>query len=174
MNRRERALFLRGERPHAAEVLDLYLALLDVWDAGATPQAVLAAVEQAGPETLAKALRDMDLEAVLRKEDDLAPAELFLIRACRVPVRGDAERRPTLPRMRWTAAAEHPGAGRRPAHPGPAAAHVRLMRDALELLGELLPELRRDVGLSAHLLFRRRRPGCRIASRGSARPARNI
>jgi len=88
MNRRERALFLREERPHAAEVLNLYLALLDVWDTGATPEAVLAAVEQAGPETLAKALRDMDLEAVLRKEDDLAPAELFLIRACRVPVRG--------------------------------------------------------------------------------------
>jgi FdhE protein len=88
MKRRERALFLREARPYAAEVLDLYLALLDVWDEGATAEAVMAAVERAGPETLAKVLREMDVDAVLRKESDLAPAERFLIRACRVPVRG--------------------------------------------------------------------------------------
>jgi formate dehydrogenase maturation protein FdhE len=83
MNRRERALFLREARPYAAEVLDLYLALLDVWDEGATPDRVLKAVEASGPEPLAKALREMDFEAVLEKGTALDPAERFLLRACR-------------------------------------------------------------------------------------------
>ncbi len=73
MNRRERALFLREARPYAAEVLDLYLALLDVWDEGATPERVLKAVEASGPEVLAKALREGGYE----------PAERFMRKACR-------------------------------------------------------------------------------------------
>lgn len=74
MNRRERALFLREARPYAAEVLDLYLALLDVWEQGATPELVLKAVETSGPESLAQALREGGVE----------PAERFLARVCGV------------------------------------------------------------------------------------------
>jgi len=72
MNRRERAEFLREARPYAAEMLDLYLALLDVWEEGATPERVLKAVEAGGPEVLAKALREGGNEA----------AERFMRRAC--------------------------------------------------------------------------------------------
>jgi FdhE protein len=87
--KRERALFLREARPYAAQVLDLYLALLDVWEDGpepVPPERVVKAVESAGPPLLAEQLRDMDVEAVLRKRDDLAPAERFIVRACRVVV----------------------------------------------------------------------------------------
>lgn len=97
--KRERALYLREARPCAAEVLDLYLALLDVWEAGATPASVSQAVEQSGPELLAKALREMDFDAVLQKQTDLSPAERFLQRACRAPsLEGVPPREGLLPR----------------------------------------------------------------------------
>jgi hypothetical protein len=86
MTPRERALFLREARPYAAEVLDLYLALLDVWEQGATPELVLKAVETSGPASLAEALRRMDFEAVLRTPG-AEPAERFLVRACRIVVK---------------------------------------------------------------------------------------
>lgn len=73
MSPKERALFLREARPYAAEVLDLYLALLEVWDQGATPALVVKAVEASGPEVLAKALREGGFE----------PAERFMRRVCR-------------------------------------------------------------------------------------------
>ncbi len=54
-------------------MLDLYLALLEVWAEGATRERVLKAVEATGPEVLAKALREGGFE----------PAERFMRRACR-------------------------------------------------------------------------------------------
>jgi hypothetical protein len=105
---RRRATALRERYPFAAEVLSLYLALLDIWDeawraVGAdrpepghlAPWAaqrvlpgVVAATAAAGPDALAKAARDLaeggDAEAALMAwlaGAPLAPVERYLARA---------------------------------------------------------------------------------------------
>ena len=105
---RRRAEALRARHPFAAEVLALYLALLDVWDeawdaahrerpeppalAGWAAERVLPRVAEvtakAGPEPLADATRRL-LEAGVTSEslaawlagDELAPVERYLARA---------------------------------------------------------------------------------------------
>jgi FdhE protein len=105
---RRRAEFLRDSRPFAAEVLTLYLGLLDVWDRGwelareqhAAPERlaswaaervlpqVVQATGAAGPEPLGKAAADLfeaggleeSLEGWLAGAD-LPPVERFLARA---------------------------------------------------------------------------------------------
>ena len=105
---RRRAEVLRERHPFAAEVLAVYLALLDVWEdgwdaaradrpeprqlarwaAGRTAPPVVKAAEAAGPEPLAAAARD--LAGMGRIEEpltawlaggELTPAERFLARA---------------------------------------------------------------------------------------------
>jgi hypothetical protein len=105
---RRRATALRERYPFAAEVLGLYLALLDIWDEAARsvesdrpepdrlPQwaaqrvlpGVVAATGAAGPELLAKAVRDVvdrgDAEATLvawLAGEELPPVERYLARA---------------------------------------------------------------------------------------------
>jgi hypothetical protein len=105
---RRRAEALRARHPFAAEVLALYVALLDVWDeawdaahrerpeppalagwaAGHVLPRVVEATAKAGPEPLAGATRGL-LEAGVTSEplaawlagDELAPAERYLARA---------------------------------------------------------------------------------------------
>jgi Protein involved in formate dehydrogenase formation len=108
VNHRRRAEVLRERFPFAAEMLTLYLALLDVWDEGwdlvrddrpeaeSLPQwtvervlpGVVKATEAAGPEPLATAARGLieagglvgPLAAWLRGEE-LPPVERYLARA---------------------------------------------------------------------------------------------
>src|SRR5689334_13612824 len=92
---RQRAVELTDRYPFAAEVLGLYLALLDVWDGPAerlVPN-VISAVEASGPEALAKAVRalgpadvDRALAAWRRGDGPDDPVERFLARACLQPV----------------------------------------------------------------------------------------
>ena len=105
---RRRAETLRARHPFAAEVLALYVALLDVWDeawgaareerpeppalagwaAGRVLPRVVEATAKAGPEPLAGATREL-LEAGDTSEplaawlagDELAPVERYLARA---------------------------------------------------------------------------------------------
>ena len=100
---RPRGNALRGRHPHAAEMLALYLALLDVWEetwqaARADPPDALPAwaaehaaplvvrcTERSGPEPLAAAVRDLrSVEPVLAgwlAGDELGPVERYLARA---------------------------------------------------------------------------------------------
>jgi Protein involved in formate dehydrogenase formation len=87
---RARAEVLRDRYPFAVEVLTLYLALLDVWEApDAPPDRVLAQVVRAtvahGPEPLAKAVVEVDGgEALLTawlSGAELDPVERYLARA---------------------------------------------------------------------------------------------
>jgi FdhE protein len=73
------------------QLLDVYLALLDVWEEGPTPERVVKAVETTGPQLLSDALREMDAQEVLNRwieGEDLLPAERFLARACLPKVKG--------------------------------------------------------------------------------------
>jgi hypothetical protein len=117
---RRRAEALRARHPFAAEVLALYVALLDVWEeawgaareerpeppalagwaAGRVLPRVVEATAKAGPESLAGATREL-LEAGVDSEplaawlagDELAPVERYLARATlRAPLEAlDAE-----------------------------------------------------------------------------------
>ena len=105
---RQRATALRERYPFATEVLGLYLALLDVWDkaalsveaqrpepGGLAPWAaqqvlpgVVAATAAAGPELLAKAVRDVgergdadDALVAWLAGEELQPVERYLARA---------------------------------------------------------------------------------------------
>jgi hypothetical protein len=96
---RTRAEQLRGRYPFAAEVLSCYLALVDVWEGvgGGAPREGLAAwaaervvpgvvkaTEAAGPEPLAVAVREVDVERALHgwlAGADLPPVERYLARA---------------------------------------------------------------------------------------------
>lgn len=89
---RLRAGELRARHPHAEEILTLYLALLDVWEATAghepedvLPEVVRATVEY-GPPPLAEALGRGSLDApglldAWLAGEDLAPIERYLARA---------------------------------------------------------------------------------------------
>lgn len=94
---RQRAEDLRARQPHAAQVLTLYLALLEVWeepakDASITwaaehllPKVVQATAEH-GPEPLARAVSSLnggaaELLAAWLAGDELEPAERYLARA---------------------------------------------------------------------------------------------
>jgi FdhE protein len=107
---RDRAAALRERHPFAAEMLSLYLALLDVWEAGweqaraerpapgevagwATGQVlpqVVKATEAAGPEPLVAAIRDVtgleDACAAWLAGAQLPPVERYLARASLTPV----------------------------------------------------------------------------------------
>jgi FdhE protein len=109
---RRRAEALRERHPFAAEVLTLYLVLLDVWEDGwdiaredrPEPRQlprwaaermlppVVKATEAAGPEPLAVAARDLLREGRLEESlagwlagGELAPVERYLARACLRP-----------------------------------------------------------------------------------------
>jgi hypothetical protein len=106
--RRRRAEALRERQPFAAEVLGLYLALLDVWEeaseaaarerpepaalagwaAGRVVPRVVEATERAGPEPLAGAARELLAEGVAARPlaawlagAELPPVERYLARA---------------------------------------------------------------------------------------------
>lgn len=82
-----RAELLRERYPFTAEVMTLYLALLEVWDdPGFEPERVVKATEMYGPRALAEAVREVDIDAALRgweAGETLAPVESYLARACR-------------------------------------------------------------------------------------------
>jgi hypothetical protein len=106
---RDRAEVLRDRYPFAAEMLTVYLALLDVWDDGwhltradrpaprqlapwaaerVLPQ-VVKVTEATGPEPLAEAARDLvagdglaDALATWLAGGELGPVERYLARAC--------------------------------------------------------------------------------------------
>jgi formate dehydrogenase maturation protein FdhE len=100
---RGRAEVLREAYPFAAEMLTLYLALLDVWEeafdlaraerptrlavwaADRVLPKVISATETAGPESLAKAAREVvEAESILATwlaGDELPPVEQYLARA---------------------------------------------------------------------------------------------
>jgi FdhE protein len=84
-----RAELLRERYPFAAEVMTLYLALLEVWSEGPAPvdpRRIVKATETAGPRPLALAVSDIDVDDALRKwerGDELTPVERYLARACR-------------------------------------------------------------------------------------------
>ncbi|GAA2205266.1 hypothetical protein GCM10009850_007820 [Nonomuraea monospora] len=95
---RERASELRERYPHAREVLGLYLALVEVWEAAdpggeasltwaaaeVLPR-VMAATVASGPRPLAEAVADrtdgVELLAAWMAGEDLTPVERFLARA---------------------------------------------------------------------------------------------
>jgi hypothetical protein len=83
---RERAEFLRERYPFAAEVLTLYLALLEVWESEPVdPEKVVKATEAFGPAVLGNAVRDLDPVAAMHKWStglETSPAETYLARAC--------------------------------------------------------------------------------------------
>jgi FdhE protein len=83
---RERAEFLRERYPFAAEVMTLYLALLEVWAAPPVePQQIVKATLAAGPAALGDAVRDMDPVGVMRRWStglQTSPAETYLARVC--------------------------------------------------------------------------------------------
>jgi formate dehydrogenase maturation protein FdhE len=98
---RSRAEVLRERYPFAAEVLGLYVALLDVWSdvdpswpASDVVPRVVAATAAAGPDVLAKAVAEIEdpaavLDAYLSGAE-LAPAELYLARASLYPLLASA------------------------------------------------------------------------------------
>jgi len=83
---RVRAELLRERYPFVAEVMTLYLALLEVWaNTPIDPQRIVKATETAGPRPLALAVRDIDVDEALRKwerGEEVTPAERYLARAC--------------------------------------------------------------------------------------------
>jgi FdhE protein len=112
VSHRRRAEFLRDGQPFAAEILTLYLGLLDVWDRGwelareQQPEPdrlaawaaervlppVVKVTEAAGPELLGKAARDLFEAGGLQESLDgwlagagLPPVERFLARASLQP-----------------------------------------------------------------------------------------
>lgn len=83
---RGRAEFLRERYPFAAEVMTLYLALLDVWATPPIdPEHIVKATETSGPAALGKAVRELDPVAAMRKWStglETLPVETYLARAC--------------------------------------------------------------------------------------------
>ncbi|HZM80004.1 MAG TPA: formate dehydrogenase accessory protein FdhE [Candidatus Limnocylindrales bacterium] len=83
---RERAEFLRERYPFAAEVMTLYLALLEVWvSPPIDPQDIVKATEACGPAALGEAVRDLDPIGVMRRWStglETSPVETYLARAC--------------------------------------------------------------------------------------------
>jgi len=104
---RSRARELRDRHPHAAEMLTLYLALVDVWDAawqaGWPAESVLPevvrATEEHGPRPLANAVGTVDAQ-VLRNwlaGEELPPVERYVARATMRGVDGPPYRRESGP-----------------------------------------------------------------------------
>ena len=83
---KERAEFLRERYPFAAEVLTLYLALLEVWSSPPVePQQIVKATEAYGPPLLAAAVRELDPVNAMRMWStglETTPAQTYLARAC--------------------------------------------------------------------------------------------
>ena len=83
---RERAEFLRERYPFAAEVMTLYLALLEVWSSPPVEaQQIVKATEAAGPAALGQAVRELDPVGAMRMWStglETTPAQTYLARAC--------------------------------------------------------------------------------------------
>src|SRR6266542_4066661 len=187
--RRRRAEVLRDRYPFAAEVLTLYLALLDVWEeawgtareeppevgalagwaAARVLPRIVEATARAGPEPLAAASRTLLEERTASEPlaawlagEELSPVQCYLARASlRAPIEA-------LPALRGTAAAQLPRPLRRRAGDRAPAPRLRALLGELELRRQRLRVVRGNRGRAAHRLRR----AARAAGGGSWRRQR--
>jgi hypothetical protein len=87
---RRRAEVLRTRYAYAAEVMTLYIALTEVWAAGADDVAprIIRAATAFGPRALADGVRGLDADEAMAAwlaGEDLPPMQRFLARACLMP-----------------------------------------------------------------------------------------